>query len=427
MKITILALGTRGDLQPYLSLGLGLRQAGHQVKLCSSDIFEDFARSRGLDFAAIGDSPKAILEKFTKNPINSQRKQSKLLNLYLVKKFFFWRILNSGLKKLMNDAWDCCQDAEVIIYSQLAFSGFNIAEKLNIPCLATYTNPLTPTHIYPHPLYPNSNLGGIYNWFTYIFEEQFRWQIVRQKINLWREEKKLAPITFNGIFSQQRKQKIPVLHCYSPNVLAKPSDWSDFAHVTGYWFLDRSPEWQPSEELLNFLAAGAPPVYVGFGSMLDRNPKSLTKLVLDALAASKQRGILLGGWGALSNSDLPDNVLKIDSIPHDWLFPKVAAVVHHGGAGTTAAGFRAGVPSIVVPFAADQPFWGRRVPELGVGTKPIPRKKLTVENLSTAINTVISDETMKARCRSLGEKIRSENGVAQAVEIIDRYLLSQKT
>ena len=422
MKITILALGTRGDVQPYLALGLGLKEAGHQVKLASSDIFEDFARTRGLDFSAVGTSPKEFLSR-VKEKTDLDAKQNILSNLPFIKKIIFWKILSSGLEKLMNDSWNCCQDSDVIIFSQLAMPGFHIAEKLGIPCFAAYTNPLTPTRYYPHPLYQSNRLGGIYNWFTYIFEEQVRWQITRKKINQWREQTlQLLPVSGTGIYSLQRKKEIPILHCYSPSVLSKPSDWPEFSHITGYWFLDRPKTWQPPKEIVDFLDAGSPPVYIGFGSMIDRSPKILTKLVLDALVLSQKRGILLGGWGALSNADLPDNVLRVDSIPHDWLFPKMAAVVHHGGAGTTAAGLRAGIPSVIVPFAADQPFWGKRVADLGVGTSPIYRKDLTVENLAAAIKIATSDEKIKAAASKLGEKIRSEDGVARAVEIINRYL-----
>ncbi|MCP4593378.1 MAG: glycosyltransferase family 1 protein, partial [bacterium] len=154
----------------------------------------------------------------------------------------------------------------------------------------------------------------------------------------------------------------------------KPSDWGEQAHVTGYWFLDHVSDWQPPADLVRFLESGPPPVYVGFGSMMSRRAEQTTRITLDALKQSGQRGLIATGWGALSQSDLPDEVFLIESVPHDWLFPRTAAVVHHGGAGTTGAGLRAGVPGIVVPFGGDQPFWARRVEALGVGPAPIPRK-----------------------------------------------------
>jgi UDP:flavonoid glycosyltransferase YjiC (YdhE family) len=150
----------------------------------------------------------------------------------------------------------------------------------------------------------------------------------------------------------------------------------------------------------------------------------MTELVLTALAQTGQRAILLTGQGRQGNADLPDNVFEIGSIPFDWLFPRMAAVVHHGGAGTMAAALRAGVPSFITPFGADQPFWGQRVADLGVGPSPVPGKKLTAERLAAAIRTITSDEAMKARARALGEKIRAEDGVARAIEVFHRYLPS---
>ena len=145
-------------------------------------------------------------------------------------------------------------------------------------------------------------------------------------------------------------------------------------------------------------------------------------MVLHALARVKQRGILQTGWGGLSNADLPDDVFAVDSIPHDWLFPQMAAVVHHGGSGTTAAGLRAGMPTVIIPFFADQPFWGARVFELGAGPAPIPKKRLTLERLADAIRAATSDEVIRGRASALGERIRAEDGVRQAVEVLQHYL-----
>jgi sterol 3beta-glucosyltransferase len=421
MRITILAVGTRGDVQPYIALGLGLQAAGHEVQLATLDIFQEFVKSRGLDFASIGGIP----QKLTKN---SQDKGSHNTITFhgLLGRVIWWRIFSSLLEPLMANSWDICQGTEAIIYSRLALPGYHLAEKLGVPFYAAYTNPLTPTRAFPNPLFTSDfHLDGTLNWLTHVCEEQLRWQFARKIINQWRQETlNLAPIPITGLPSQQRKQQMPILYGYSPAVIPKPSDWSEWTQVTGYWFLNCPSDWQPPKELVDFLESGSPPVYIGFGSMKGSNPEALTELVLNALAQTGQRGILITGWGALSNVDLPDNVFKIDSVPHDWLFPKMAVVVHHGGAGTTAAGLRAGVPCVIIPFGADQPFWGQRVAELGVGTKPIPRKELTAERLATAIRTATSDEAMKACARALGEKIRSEDGVARAVELFHRYLPS---
>ena len=179
---------------------------------------------------------------------------------------------------------------------------------------------------------------------------------------------------FFGPFDAEPVRGQPILYGYSPAVIPPPADWGADIHVTGYWFLDPAEDWTPDAALTDFLAAGPPPVYVGFGSMSSRNPEATANLILDALARTGQRGIIHAGWGGLQRTDLPASVMMVDGVPFAWLFPRVAAVVHHGGAGTTSAGLRAGVPSVVVPFFGDQPFWAQRVADLGVGPAPIPRR-----------------------------------------------------
>jgi len=218
-----------------------------------------------------------------------------------------------------------------------------------------------------------------------------------------------------------------MLYCYSPAVVPKPPDWSEHAHVTGYWFLDHAPDWQPPADLVDFLESGPPPIYVGFGSMTSRDPERMSRIVLDALSQSGQRGVIATGLGGLSQSDLPDEVFMTETVPHDWLFPRMAAVVHHGGAGTTGAGLRAGVPSIIAPVSNDQPFWARRVKALGAGPAPIPHKGLTADRLAHAISVAVTDESIRKRAAELGETIRAEDGVVNAVRIINHTLGGSST
>jgi UDP:flavonoid glycosyltransferase YjiC (YdhE family) len=173
---------------------------------------------------------------------------------------------------------------------------------------------------------------------------------------------------------------------------------------------------------MEFLEAGPPPVYLGFSSMIPRDPEASMNLMLDALRQANARGIVGTGWMTPGRSEVPGNVLVLDEIPHDWLFPRVSAVVHHGGAGTVAAGIRAGVPAIVVPFYADQPFWAERVRSLGVGPAPIPERRLTAERLADAIRLTLIDDGMRRTAEEIGKKLRTEDGVGTAVEIVDQVL-----
>jgi sterol 3beta-glucosyltransferase len=216
--------------------------------------------------------------------------------------------------------------------------------------------------------------------------------------------------------------RLPIVYGFSPNILPAPDDWGEWLKVSGQWFMDDEPDWQPPGDLLHFLDAGVPPIYVGFGSMVDKQIKRVTPIVLQALNRTGQRGILLGGWGGLGQADLPRSVFYIESVPHSWLFPRVSAVVHHGGAGTTATGLRYGKPTVVVPFFADQPFWGHRIYQLGAGPRPITFAKLNAEGLSKAIDQAINDPMMQQNARNLGEKMRVEDGTGKAVDYIQGYL-----
>lgn len=205
------------------------------------------------------------------------------------------------------------------------------------------------------------------------------------------------------------------IHPISPHVLPRPADWPPHLHLVGYWFLGPPPGWSPPESLVRFLEAGEPPVYVGFGSMPNQDPRATFDLIVRALKVSGQRGVIYGGWGGLAGETAGDRALVIEGVPHEWLFPRMKAVVHHGGAGTTAAGLRAGVPNVVVPFFGDQPFWGWRVAALGAGPAPIPLGSLTAERLAAAIERAMTDPAMRGRASEIGARLRAENGVANTV------------
>jgi sterol 3beta-glucosyltransferase len=303
------------------------------------------------------------------------------------------------------------------------FVGISLAEKFGLPLLQAYYIPFTPTRAYPSFLFPKLPqwLGGYSNRFSYHIMRQIIWQGFRSADKLMRKQVLgLPPASFWGPYHVDQVHQYPILYGFSPLVIPTPSDWDVNTHVTGYWYLDPADDWTPPHDLIEFLEAGSTPIYVGFGSMSSRRPEETTDLILSTLERTKQRAIILSGWSGLKKTDLPDSVFMVDSIPFSWLFPRVAAVVHHGGAGTTAYGLRAGVPSVVIPFFGDQPFWGYRVAKLGVGPEPIPRRKLTVDRLTNTIQKAMTDQTMRQRATELGAKMRAEDGVAHAVAIIQQ-------
>jgi sterol 3beta-glucosyltransferase len=417
MRIAIMAPGSRGDVEPYLALGKGLGQAGHTVRLVTHQNFEGFVSSHGVEFwpiegnvqeiAQSGDM-RALLERGNFLAIMSQMAKE----------------AQRGALALAEGGLAACRGTDLVIAGiGGVFVGIALAEKLRLPLLQAYYIPFTPTRAYASFLLPKLPpwFGGALNRLSHQLARQVMWQGFRSADRVARRDVLGLPAApLWGPFSADHFRRHPILYGYSSSVIPKPPDWDDNTHVTGYWFLDPADDWTPPPTLVEFLRAGSPPVYVGFGSMSNRKPEETADLILQALARAEQRAVILSGWSGLYTADLPDSVFMLNSIPFSWLFPRVAAVVHHGGAGTTAASLRAGVPSIIIPFFGDQPFWGQRVAELGVGPEPIPRRKLTVERLEQAIRVALTDGAMRQRARDLGSKIQAEDGIAHAVAVVQR-------
>ncbi|MEM9924854.1 MAG: glycosyltransferase [Cyanobacteria bacterium P01_D01_bin.50] len=415
MHITILTLGSRGDVQPFIALGLGLQQAGYKVRIASQATFESDIRHRGFEFALMSGNPKEALESSqgqamlkSKNPIAFIRRLGDLLEPIL--------------KPVLIDSWEACQDTDVIIGGGFPFWGIDIAEKLGVPFYYAYLTPSYPTTAFPNPLTPQNldKLGGIYNRFSFTLTNQIFWQFFRKPINSFRKSiLDLPPIgVMKNAFTNMEDAKVNYLIGCSPSVHPKPKDWSNRVHLTGYWFLDAPDNFIPPADLVEFLKTGSPPVYIGFGSMGGEEAQKISEIALKALDKTKQRGIFISGWSGIKNS-LPDTIFQIDNIPHSWLFPQMSCIVHHGGAGTTGATFRSGVPVVIIPFFGDQPFWAYQAAKLGVSPPTIDKKNLTVETLAQAIATAIENQSIRKQAAILGEKIRSENGIAKVVEIID--------
>jgi UDP:flavonoid glycosyltransferase YjiC (YdhE family) len=411
MKIMIIAPGSRGDVQPYIALGKGLKNAGHAIRFVSHQNFEKLVTSYGLEFWSVDSDIQGIVET------DSMREQ--------IEKGNFLSMMAKMAKEAQRESVifaeggaAAAQGMDLILAGMGGlYIGLAIAEKLNLPFLQAYVVPFTPTRDFSSVLTPK--LPSPLNRLSHQLTRQLMWQGFRSADTLARRKVlDIPPTPISGPYNSKATRDMPILYGFSPSVIPVPSDWDGDIHVTGYWFVDEADDWTPPSTLSDFLQAGAPPVYIGFGSLSNRNPEETADLVIRALKQINQRAVLLSGWGGLHKADLPDSIFMIDSIPHSWLFPRVAAVVHHGGASTTAAGLRAGIPSVIVPFYGDQPFWGRRIAELGVGPNPIPRGKLTSERLAHAIQQAVTDEGMHERAASLGAKIQVEDGIARAAEVI---------
>lgn len=418
MHLSIVALGSRGDVQPYLALGLGLQSAGYQVQFCADRLFENLVSSTGLPYSPITAAPVDMMQQ------NLSRYGGPIKLVGWLKRHF-----KPLAHSFFADLASATRHTDAILYSTLAFAGYHIAQKYGIPALGLYNVPITPTHSFRNPSFPPAPAWlpakRTYNWWSFRIANQLFIYLIKPIVNeCRREELGLQPLP-NSFYWRLDVSQIPLVYGFSPNLLPRPDDWGEWLKVSGHWFLDSPSDWQPPADLLRFLESEKPPVYIGFGSMIDEDIEHATRTVMGALKRTGQRGILLGGWGGLGSGELPETIIRLDSVPHSWIFPRVAAVVHHGGAGTTATGLLYGRPSVVVPFFADQPFWGERVHALGCGPRPIPFTKLNVNNLAEAIDRAVNDPSYRANAQKISEKLQNENGVGKAVDYIRAFLESK--
>jgi len=418
-NIILFAIGTRGDVQPMIALGKGLKAAGFNVSLLASRQNQAWITQHGLTaLPSSVDIPQVMSSLGGQNWV--EKGHNPFLQLRIMKK-----LLDQFGWTLMEDAWHACQNADAILSSFTSDTYASaIGEKLGLPVISVPLQPPVLSTRNGRALL-NAPLPRQVSLINYIlgkaFIEPAPWQIYGKLTNRFRQEVLgLRPLTATQ-FTAVRRQ-MPVLLAYSQHVVPKPADWPPHYYPTGYFFLNEGQNWQPPESLLDFLAAGPKPVAVGFGSMIGKNPERITRLLIDAVVKSGQRAVLLSGWAGLGNGELPPSIYKIASVPHDWLFPRMAAVVHHGGAGTTAAGLRAGVPAVIVPHMADQFFWAKRLHDLGVAVRPLPRHKLTSSRLARAVQTAVSSTEMQTQARNLSQLVEAERGVETAVSQIMHLL-----
>ncbi|MDF1596574.1 MAG: glycosyltransferase [Acidimicrobiia bacterium] len=404
--MTLFTVGSRGDIEPYIALGHGLVAVGNTVRLSTHERYEPEIREAGMEFSPAGGDPRLMMEaepgkRWLASGRNPVRIMQRLLDL-------------SGpiFHQYLKDCEAAMAGTDAVLFSVLAFPAYHLAEAARIPAIGAYLQPMTRTRQFPS-LFMKRSGSGLLNLWSHVAVEQITWQPVRRSVNRWRAGLGLGPLPRSGLYRSIYKS-MPVLYGFSPAVVTPPSDWPDQIKVTGYWVRERPRTWRPSEALTRFLADGPAPVYVGFGSRPEREPEVLTGVVLAAVRRTGKRAVLLTGWGGLKVADSSDDVLVVDDVPHDWLFPQMAAVVHHGGAGTTGTALQSGTPSVVVPSFADQFFWGERVEALGVGVS-LPRRRLTIESLSRAILTT-DQENIRSRSAELAARLRAENGVERAVD-----------
>lgn len=411
MRILVNSFGTRGDIQPFIALAKGLQRRGHEVAISTAEGFRDDFDVQNIIFIGMDNELLDLSQQILDEQSGDIRNKAKIA-----------RKMGPAVRRMMDDEWDAAQvfQPDLIVYHPKCLGSYHIAEKLNIPMTMSIPLPFyTPTRDFALP-FISKNLGGFFNRLTYKFIRLSNAIHVKNVNDFRRDKLSLPPIRrFADLLTRSDGTAVPILYPISPSVVQIPEDYPEHVYMTGYWFLDQESAWELSSELTTFLENGPAPIYIGFGSMSAINTQGRTEKIIEAVQATGMRAIFASGWSDLKSYKFPDEIFLIKSVPHDWLFSRVVAVVHHGGAGTTAAGLRAGRPTLVCPFLGDQPFWGRQVHDLAVGPKPIPQREITSENLSKAIIEMMQDSAMQERASLLGRQISNEDGISRAVDIIE--------
>ena len=404
MIVSILAFGSRGDVQPLAALAAAIAARGHEARLLAPDVFSDLA-GRGVDFRPLGfdiltDHESEAARRFFAadgNPISSMLALARYL-----------KVIADRAPRIRDDT----KGSDVIVGSGFAASFAAMAAQYwKIPSVQTWLQPAVASRQIPYPFTKPTRFAmpGWANLAMSLGAEQSLWLIQRAAGRPVRDLYRLPPAGLRPALRAAVRSGETVLLAYSETLLPRCRDWPENVEVTGYWFLDRPADWTPPPSLERFIESGPPPVYVGFGSMKLVDPRATLDAVLKAVAMNGARAVITAGWGGLRAESLPEFAVGVDAAPHDWLFPRMAAIVHHGGTGTTGAALRAGKPSVIVPFITDQFFWARQLKERGLAPAAAPHSRLTAETLAAAIGVALNDPRLRGRAAGC-RRARSRGG-----------------
>jgi len=428
ISIALLVLGTRGDVQPFIGIGRRLQRDGHRVRLATHAIFRDFVESSGLEFFPLGGDIKVIMAHMCKGRLVPRRPKELVLDVP--------KQLRT-IQEIVDSTWPACTApdpdradappfrADAIISNPVVYGHTAVAEALGVPLQMVFTMPWTPTRSFPHVLSRRSfkSQDSRRNYLSYNMVDAAMWISTAPIISKFR--KKILAESIHSRYSSRPIEQcttVPFCYLWSPSLVPTPADWGDHIDVADFIFCDGPNDYEPPADLSSFLEKGDPPVFVGFGSCIVKNPGKLTKQIYAALRIAGLRGMVYEGWAGLGmGRPPPAHVFLVKDCPHDWLFPKCAAVCHHGGAGTTATGLRAARPTVIIPLFGDQPFWGAMVARSGAGPEPIPIKKLTVKRLAKAFKAC-RDPKIVARASEISVSLLSRDGADLAVKAFYRHL-----
>lgn len=410
MRIALLTHGTRGDVQPFIALGKGLAACGHDVLLAAPDEFAAWIEGHGLEFRSAG----VNFHDFLQSP-----DAQKIMTGNVVAMARNWRrTIVPTIRNTLDATWAAARHAELIVYHPKAGGAVDVAEATGATLVCAAPFPIFPTSAFPFFVF-SGDYGPFFNRFSYRPVSLPR-VLFRRVVNRWREE--VLGLGGDRPVSPRRNSQNDLelrLCAVSQAVIPRLYEGEEGTHATGYWFLDEEQDWQPNPALGAFLKAGSPPIYIGLGSVTTANPAQLASAVVEGVQRANTRAIIATGWGGLETANKPGSIHVINAAPHDVLFKHVKAVVHHGGAGTTATSLRAACPTLVCHQNFDQAFWGRRVWAIGCGPRPLPLKTLTGDRLAKALTDLIRTEAYRTHAVEIAQKIASDDGISRAIELIE--------
>lgn len=400
MRILIATAGSRGDVAPYTGLGVALRRAGHEVALAATETFEPLADEAGLEFRPLPADHRAH------GAVRGRRELLRAAAAFVTE-------LGEGFAEAVD------RDTDLLLLSATtAPLGWHVAEATGIPGIGVYLQPTTPTGDFPPTVTGTRSLGRFGNRAAGRFALGMADRVFEPAVARLRARLELPALTAARMRRRQEESGWPVLHGFSEALVPRPSDWPAGLAVTGPWWPYVGGDRRLPAELEDFLAAGPPPVLVGFGSMAGGEGERLSGIAVRALRRAGLRGVLQSGSAGLAAEG--DDVLTVGDLPHALLFPRLAAVVHHAGAGTTAAALRAGVPSVTVPVTADQPFWAGRLAAVGAAPAPIPFRSLTAEGLGDALARVVREPSYMQAAATVARHMTAEDGSGAVVSAVGR-------
>ncbi|WP_404951337.1 glycosyltransferase [Streptomyces sp. ARC12] len=400
MRILIAAAGSRGDVAPYTGLGAELCRAGYDVTLATTDTFAPLVRDAGLGFRRLPADTRV------RGSVTGNRELMRTAAAFITE-------LGQGFADVMDDGTDL-----LLLSATTAPLGWHLTEATGTPSLGVYLQPTAPTGDFPPVVTGSRSLGRLANRATGRFALRMADRVYEQAAAKLRHRLHLPPASPSEMRRRQERANWPILHGYSTALVPRPSDWRSGLEVVGNWWPHQEPSERLPTDLEDFLHAGPRPVLIGFGSMAAGDGERLSEIAVRALRRAGLRGILQAGSAGLAADG--NDVITIGDISHALLFPRLAAVVHHGGAGTSAAALRAGTPAVTVPVTADQPFWAGRLAAIGATTDPIPFRSLTAERLADALRHVVKQQAHSRAAAKAAQHLITENGAGHALRVIQQ-------